>query len=96
MKRRLVPPTADEDAAIASGIAADPDTYELDESEFRQLRPAPTRGRPPGSGTKVQLTIRLSKQSIDRFRATGEGWQTRIDAALADWLRTHSPEDLRS
>ena len=25
------------------------------------------------------------------FKATGAGWQTRIDAALKDWLRTHSP-----
>jgi uncharacterized protein (DUF4415 family) len=25
------------------------------------------------------------------FKATGRGWQTRIDAALKDWLRTHSP-----
>jgi uncharacterized protein (DUF4415 family) len=25
------------------------------------------------------------------FKATGAGWQTRIDNALKDWLITHSP-----
>jgi hypothetical protein len=27
------------------------------------------------------------------FRATGHGWQARMNAALADWLKTHSPMD---
>ncbi|MDD2774323.1 MAG: BrnA antitoxin family protein [Gallionella sp.] len=29
------------------------------------------------------------------FRASGAGWQTRMNAALADWLKSHSPEALR-
>lgn len=28
---------------------------------------------------------------VEQFRASGEGWQTRMDAALKDWLKTHSP-----
>jgi uncharacterized protein (DUF4415 family) len=28
---------------------------------------------------------------MEAFKATGKGWQTRIDAALKEWLRTHSP-----
>jgi uncharacterized protein (DUF4415 family) len=40
---------------------------------------------------KVPTTIRLSPEVSSAFRATGHGWQTRIDAALKDWLRTHSP-----
>jgi uncharacterized protein (DUF4415 family) len=40
---------------------------------------------------KVATTIRLSPDVSAAFRATGTGWQTRIDAALKDWLRTHSP-----
>jgi uncharacterized protein (DUF4415 family) len=27
---------------------------------------------------------------LDRFRATGTGWQTRVDAALREWLEVHS------
>ena len=40
---------------------------------------------------KISTTIRLSPDVVESFRATGDGWQTRIDAALKDWLRTHSP-----
>ena len=41
--------------------------------------------------TKVSTTIRLSSDVVQAFRATGDGWQTRVDAALKDWLSTHSP-----
>ncbi len=50
-------------------------------------------GRPVGSvksAPKVSTTIRLSPEVIERFRASGDGWQTRVDAALKDWLNTHS------
>jgi uncharacterized protein (DUF4415 family) len=52
-------------------------------------------GRPMGTlkaAPKVSTTIRLSPDVVQAFRAAGEGWQTRIDAALKDWLRTHSPQ----
>jgi uncharacterized protein (DUF4415 family) len=50
------------------------------------------RGRPPtGEPRKVATTIRLSPEVMAAFRATGKGWQTRIDAALKDWLKTHTP-----
>ena len=41
--------------------------------------------------TKQATTIRLSPEVMGAFKATGRGWQTRIDAALKDWLKTHSP-----
>jgi uncharacterized protein (DUF4415 family) len=40
--------------------------------------------------TKIRITIRLSRDVIEKFRSTGEGWETRLDAALRDWLQTHS------
>lgn len=51
------------------------------------LRP---RGRPRAEVVKDRITIRLSPDVTAAFRASGEGWQTRMDAALKDWLRTHS------
>lgn len=46
---------------------------------------------PQKAPTKVSTTIRLSSDVVQAFRATGDGWQTRVDAALKDWLKTHSP-----
>ena len=51
------------------------------------LRPATgtltkLRGRPPLESPKKQITLRLSREVIEHFRATGAGWQTRIDEAL--------------
>jgi len=48
------------------------------------------RGRPKAAITKERITIRLSPDVLGAFRATGQGWQTRVDAALRDWLKTHS------
>ena len=39
--------------------------------------------------TKEHITIRLSRDVIDQFRATGAGWQGRVDSALREWLGTH-------
>lgn len=49
------------------------------------------RGRPKAAVTKERITIRLSQDVVERFRASGDGWQTRLDAALKDWLKTHTP-----
>jgi uncharacterized protein (DUF4415 family) len=32
--------------------------------------------------TKVRVTLRLDRATVDAFKATGAGWQTRLDAAL--------------
>ena len=49
------------------------------------------RGRPAGSGTKEQVAIRFDRDAVAAFRASGAGWQTRINEALKDWLKTHTP-----
>jgi uncharacterized protein (DUF4415 family) len=51
------------------------------------------RGRPPGKG-KTPTTVRLDDEILAKFKASGPRWQTRLNAALADWLKTHSPEEL--
>jgi uncharacterized protein (DUF4415 family) len=47
---------------------------------------------PQRTPTKERITIRLSRDVVEQFRATGDGWQTRIDTALQEWLsaRGHS------
>ena len=37
------------------------------------------RGRPLGSGTKELVSLRLDKQALAAFKATGPGWQVRIN-----------------
>ncbi|MCK9214791.1 MAG: BrnA antitoxin family protein [Rhodoferax sp.] len=79
--RVLALPTLAEDATIAAGIAQDPDTYEPSDLELGLMR---RPGRPMGSGTKRQITLRLDADLIDTFKASGDGWQTRINAVLRD------------
>jgi uncharacterized protein (DUF4415 family) len=44
------------------------------------------RGRPPAKRRKVSTTIRLDPDIVEAFRAAGEGWQSRINAALREYL----------
>lgn len=81
-------PTEEEEAAINAGIAADPDTYEPTDEEFTRFKPVKP-GRPFAEQTKERITIRLSPDVLEKFRSTGTGWQTRIDAALKDWINSH-------
>lgn len=46
---------------------------------------------PQKEPTKERITIRLSPEVVQAFRATGDGWQTRVDGALKDWLKSHRP-----
>jgi uncharacterized protein (DUF4415 family) len=77
---------------------------ELITEDLKHFRPAPEvlspklreklaarkRG-PQKSPIKERITIRLSREVVEKFRATGEGWQTRVDSALQDWLKNHFP-----
>ena len=47
------------------------------------------RGRPTGS-YKESTTIRFDRDVLAAFRAGGPGWQTRMNAALRDWLKLHT------
>ncbi|CAK1342372.1 BrnA antitoxin family protein [Burkholderia pseudomallei] len=90
-KRKIVMPTDEEDAAINRGIAADPDTFEVPAEDFAKMTWRGKRGRPPLEAPKVQLTVRYDVDIVDAFKATGEGWQTRMNDALREWLREHQP-----
>jgi uncharacterized protein (DUF4415 family) len=43
-------------------------------------------GRPRSPNPKQQVTLRLDPDVLDAFRATGKGWQSRINAALREKL----------
>lgn len=95
-------PSPEEDQRISMGIDEDSpeldDTFFqnavpavdiLGKQRVDALTPTRKRGRPVGSFApqrKQQVSIRLSQDVLEHFRAEGAGWQTRIDAALRDWL----------
>lgn len=83
-------PTAEEDAAITTAALADPDAVPLTDTQWEQVKPLVRRGRPLGSGTKAQVTLRLDIDVLEKFRASGDGWQTRINEVLKSWVRTHA------
>lgn len=84
-------PTPEEDAAITAAAQADPDALPFTEAEWAEAKPKARRGRRLAAVTKERITIRLSRDVVESFRASGEGWQTRVDSALKDWLKTHTP-----
>ncbi len=43
---------------------------------------------PQKAATKEVVTIRLSRDVVERLRASGPGWQTRVDTALRQWIET--------
>ena len=86
------------DEDIRRAIAEDPDAApELTEEMMVQARPAEevfpelvaayrARRGPQKKPTKVPVSIRLDPEVIDYFRATGEGWQSRINEALVAYI----------
>jgi uncharacterized protein (DUF4415 family) len=92
--RKLRLPTPEEDARITAAALSDPDTPLLTDEEFERIKHRMVRGRPRSAQPKEGVFIRLSPEIAATFRATGYGWQARMNAALSDWLKTHSPMDV--
>ncbi|MGO4352123.1 BrnA antitoxin family protein [Rhizobium sp. RAF36] len=93
--KRTVPALTDEEEArIQRGIAEDPDNPEWTEEDFKNARPFAevfpelaesirrARGRPVVETPKRQISLRLDPDVIDAFKATGKGWQGRINDVL--------------
>ncbi len=94
--RKPVPPISDEEEArIQAMIAANPDDEESTDEQLAQARPftdvfpklaetlrQSAAGRPRSADPKVPVSIRLDRAVVEKFRATGPGWQSRINEAL--------------
>jgi uncharacterized protein (DUF4415 family) len=96
-KKRPIPELSDaEEAAIQAQIAEDLDSPELTEEDFARMRPAREvlppdlyanltknkGGRPKSDATKVPVTLRVDPDTLAAYKATGTGWQTRMNEAL--------------
>jgi uncharacterized protein (DUF4415 family) len=96
-RRRFRPNTPAEEARIQAGIKSDPDNPELTLEQLAQMRPfrelqAERRlGRPKSAVHKEPVTVRLDPEVVEFFRSGGPGWQTRMNAALAEYVKRHRP-----
>jgi uncharacterized protein (DUF4415 family) len=90
LKAGTILPSRAEDAAITAVAMADSDATPFTDAEWEQVKPLVRRGRPLGSGSKTQVTLRLDVEVIQKFKASGDGWQTRINDALKSWIRSHA------
>jgi uncharacterized protein (DUF4415 family) len=68
----------------------DDDDRPATEEELREgIALAKSPGRPAGSD-KTQIALRVDNPILAAFRATGKGWQTRMNEALKEWLKEHA------
>ncbi|EAS2063840.1 BrnA antitoxin family protein [Salmonella enterica subsp. enterica] len=100
LKPGTIFPTDEEDAKIRKAVASDPDAMLLEDENIKlislnNLKSLRRKGRPVTDCPKVSVNIRYSPEVVEAFRATGNGWQTRMNAALIDWLKQHKPEDAK-
>lgn len=90
-----IPPISDaEEAEIQQEIASDPDSPEATDEELAKARPFAdafpefmesirrTRGRPLSDTRKQQISLRLDPDVVAKFKATGKGWQARMNEIL--------------
>ena len=45
-----------------------------------------SRGRPKKANPKKSVNIRFSSDVLARLRASGRGWQTKVDEVMREWL----------
>lgn len=59
--------------------------------ELRKAVAARRARGPNKQPTKEQVSVRYSPEVLAYFRATGTGWQTRMDEALREYVSQHQP-----
>ena len=90
-ERVIVVPTLEEDEAIISAAMNDPDAQPLTDAQLAAMAPLRAlRGRPRLENRKMLLSVRYSPEVVAYFKSTGEGWQSRMDAVLKDYVARHS------
>ena|SRR5438105_15523472 len=84
-------PTSQEDKAITAAARADPDAQPLTPRQLKSMIPMRTlRGRPKSENPKQLVSVRYSPEVLAYFRATGEGWQSRMDRVLREYVSRRS------
>jgi len=84
-------PTVREDKAITAAAKADPDAQPLTLKQLKAMVPMRAlRGRPKSASTKQLVSVRYSREVLAYFKSTGEGWQSRMDRVLREYVMRRS------
>ncbi len=84
-------PSVAEDRVIVSAAKADPDAQPLTGRQLDAMVPSRAlRGRPKSESPKLLVSVRYSQEVLAYFKSTGEGWQSRMDAVLREYVSRHS------
>lgn len=87
-KRSFVLPTPEENRRIVAAAKKDPDAQPLTAAQLKAMVPlASVRGRPPLANKKQLVSVRYSAEVLAYFRATGDGWQSRMDGVLKQYVQ---------
>ena len=87
----VVMPTSQEDKAITAAAKANPDAQPLTPKQLKSMVPMRAlRGRPKSGNAKQLVSVRYSPEVLAYFKATGEGWQSRMDGVLRQYVTRHS------
>jgi uncharacterized protein (DUF4415 family) len=84
-------PTPAEDKAIVSAARSDPDAQPLTSKQLKAMVPMRAlRGRPKSQNRKLLISVRYSPEVVEYFKSTGEGWQSRMDGVLRQYVARHT------
>ncbi len=87
----FVMPTPEEDKAITAAAKADPDAQPLSPKQLKSMVSMRVlRGRPKSEKKKLLVSVRYSPEVVSYFKSTGEGWQTRMDGVLREYVARRS------
>ena len=90
-KRVILMPSVKDNAKIVAAAKADPDARPMTKAQLDALVPiSVARGRPKLENRKQLLSVRYSVEVIEYFRATGDGWQARMDSVLRQYVSEHA------
>lgn len=84
LKTGTAVPTVAEDKAITAAARRDPDAKPLTDAQWKATAPTVRMGRPPKAAPKEAVKLRLDPDVLSVLRATGAGWQTRVNAILRE------------
>ena len=83
-------PTAAEDKAITAAAKSDLDAQPLTPKQLKAMVPIRAlRGRPKSENKKLLVSVRYSPEVVAYFKSTGEGWQSRMDGVLRQYVARH-------